>query len=179
MPKLNIETFLPKKTTINLEKNTIEKRPNLYKSNKVINLGKNRVINKYTKYNLLKKAEDKNLRINRTELRKDVINNNRVDTYKTLKDNYKTLYQKHRVNNGTKNIILYNHINYNSSYLIKNNNNDSLLKRKNLIKNYTNQNDKKIMINKVKTMKNYIYRPLFTYGSKIQKYPKTEYDTNN
>ena len=35
------------------------------------------------------------------------------------------------------------------------------------------------MINKVKTMKNYIYRPLFTYGGKIQKYPKTEYDTNN
>ena len=112
-------------------------------------------------------------------MRKDVINNNRVDTYKTLKDNYKTLYQKHRVNNGTKNIILYNHINYNSLYLIKNNNNNSLLKRINLKKNYANQNDKKIMINKVKTMKNYIYRPLFTYGGKIQKYPKTEFNTNN
>ena len=91
MPKLNIETFLPKKTTINLEKNTIEKTPNLNKPNKTTNPEKNRVINKYTKYNLLKKAEDKNLRINRTELRKDISNNNRVDTYKTLKDNYKTL----------------------------------------------------------------------------------------
>ena len=179
MPKLNIESFLPKKITINLEKNTIEKRPNLNKPNKIINLEKNRVINKYTKYNLLKKTEDKNSRINRTELRKDVINNNRVDTYKTLKDDYKTLCQKHRVNSGTKNIILYNHINYNGLYLIKNNNNDSLLKRKNLIKNYTNQNDKKIIFNKVKTMKNYIYRPLFTYGGKIQKYPKIEFNTNN
>ena len=179
MPKLNIESFLPKKITINLEKNTIEKTPNLNKPNKTTNPEKNRVINKYTKYNLLKKTEDKNSRINRTELRKDVINNNRVDTYKTLKDDYKTLYQKHRVNSGTKNIILYNHINYNSLYLIKNNNNDSLLKRKNLIKNYTNQNDKKIIFNKVKTMKNYIYRPLFTYGGKIQKYPKTEFNTNN
>ena len=112
-------------------------------------------------------------------MRKDVINNNRVDTYKTLKDDYKILCQKYRVNSRTKSSILYNHINYNNLYLIKNNNNDSLLKRKNLIKNYTNQNDKKIIFNKVKTMKNYIYRPLFTYGGKIQKYPKTEYDTNN
>ena len=174
MPKLNIETFLPNKKTINLEKNTIEKRPNLNKPNKIINLEKNRVINKYTKYNLLKKTEDKNSRINRAELRKDVINNNRVDTYKTLKDDYKTLCQKHRVNSGTKNIILYN-----SLYLIKNNNNDSSLKRKNLTMNYANQNDKKIIFNKVKTMKNYIYRPLFTYGGKIQKYPKTEFNTNN
>ena len=107
-------------------------------------------------------------------MRKDVINNNRVDTYKTLKDDYKILYQKHRVNSGTKNIILYN-----SLYLIKNNNNDSLLKRKNLIKNYTNQNDKKIIFNKVKTMKNYIYRPLFTSGGKIQKYPKIEFNTDS
>ena len=45
--------------------------------------------------------------------------------------------------------------------------------------NYANQNDKKIIFNKVKTMKNYIYRPLFTYGGKIQKYPKTEFNTNS
>ena len=37
MPKLNIESFLPKKITINLEKNTIEKTPNLNKPNKTTN----------------------------------------------------------------------------------------------------------------------------------------------
>ena len=83
-----------------------------------------------------------------------------------------------RVNSGAKNIILYNHINYNILNLIKNNNKDSSLKRKNLIRNYTNQNDKKIIIIKVKTMKNSIYRPLLTYGGKIQNYPKTEYNIN-